>query len=135
MITDTRDASEPGVTKLVGSIIEDVQGLFKNQLELFYHEVQDDMRRTKEASLSLATGGLVLLLGGVFLGLTAVFFLDWMFSPDLPLWGSFGIVGGALAVLGVVFFLKGKEQFASFSPLPEKSVEALKENLQWTNSK
>lgn len=134
LTTEQRNVSEPGVTKLVGSIIDDVQELFKAQLDLFRAEVQDDMRRTKEASILLFAGGLVLLLGGIFLGLTAVYFLNWMF-PDLPLWGAFGIVAGVLAVAGVVMAMVGKDKFAAFNPLPDKSVEALKENLQWTNSK
>jgi len=73
-------------------------------------------------------GGLVLLLGGIFLGLMLVYLLNWLF-PELTLWGSFGIVGGAFAVLGSVFYLWGREKFASFDPLPDKSVEVLKETL------
>lgn len=134
LTTEQRSVSEPGVTRLVGSIIDDVQELFKAQLDLFRAEVQDDMRRTKEASILLFAGGLVLLLGGIFLGLTAVYFLHWMF-PDLPLWGAYGIVAAVLAVGGVILAMVGKEKFAAFNPLPDKSVEALKENLQWTNSK
>jgi hypothetical protein len=81
-----------------------------------------------------AAGGLVLMLGGIFLGLMVVYFLAWMF-PDLPLWGAFGIVGAGMAIIGVVLSMVGKDKFMSFNPLPDKSVEALKENLKWTNSK
>jgi len=139
MLTNQRnagaaEASEPGVTKLVGSIIDDIQELFKNQMDLFRQEIKEDVRKTKEAGAFLAVGSLILLLGGIFLGLTLVYFLSWMF-PSLPLWGAFAIVGGGMAAVGVVFYLVGREKFASFNPLPDKSVEALKENLQWTNSK
>jgi len=72
MVTQTRDANdqgltqpEPGVTKLVGGIIDDLQELLKAQLELFQAEIEDDLRQTKEASMLLAAGGLVLLLGGM----------------------------------------------------------------------
>jgi len=128
MITEQRDATEPGMTKLVGGIIEDVQELFKQQLELFHAEIQDDMRRTKEAGALVMVGALILLLGGIFLGLMLVYLLNWLF-PDLPLWGSFGLVGGALTVAGVVFSFWGREKFASFDPLPDKSVNVLKETL------
>jgi hypothetical protein len=133
MITDQREGSEVGVTKLVGGIIEDVQELFKSQLELFHSEIKDDLRRTKEASTLLVAAGLVLMLGGIFLGLMLVYLLHEMVG--LPLWGSFGIVGGVFAALGVIFYVVGKDRFASFNPLPDKSVEAMKENLQWTNPK
>jgi len=128
MITEQRNENEPGVTKLVGSIIEDIQELFKSQLDLFHAEIQDDLRQTKEAGTLLAAGGLVLLLGGIFLGLTLVYLLDWLF-PALHLWGAFAIVGVSLSVLGVIFFQVGKQKFASFNPLPDKSVEAMKETF------
>jgi len=128
MITQQSSAAEPGVTKLVGGIIEDAQELFKHQLDLFHAEIKDDLRRTREAGTLVMLGGLVLLLGGIFLGLMLVYLLNWLF-PELTLWGSFGIVGGAFAVLGSVFYLWGREKFASFDPLPDKSVEVLKETL------
>jgi len=132
-VASERHAGEPGVTKLVGGIIEDIQELFKSQLDLFRAEIQDDMRRTKEAGTLVIAGVLVLLLGGIFLGLMLVYLLS--AKTELPLWGSFGIIGGSAAILGTILYLWGREKFASFNPLPDKSVEALKENLQWTNSK
>ena len=54
----------------------------------------------------------------------------------LRLWASYGIVGGALAVLGAVLVLIGIQRFQSFNPLPDQSVEAIKENVRWmTNPK
>ena len=89
--------AEPGVTKLVGGIIEDIQELFKAQLELFQAEIQDDLRQTKEASVLLAAGGLVLLLGGIFLGLMLVHLLNEQFA--ISMWGSFAIVGDRKSVV------------------------------------
>jgi len=128
MITETHDEAQPGMTKLIGGIIHDAQELFRDQLNLFRAEIEDDLRQTKEAGTALAVGGLILLLGGIFLGLMAAYLLSSLF-PALPLWGSFGIVGGALAVMGAIFFYTGKQKFASFNPLPDKSVEALKETF------
>jgi len=118
-------AHEPGMTRLVGGIIDDLQELFKAQLELFQAEIQDDVRRTKEASVILAAGGLILLLGGIFLGLMCVHLLNERL--ELPMWSSFAIVGGAMSVLGMALYLWGQEKFSSFNPLPDKSVAVLKE--------
>lgn len=134
MITQHRTDSEPGVTRLVGSIIEDIQDLFKKQLELFRHEVKDDLRQTKEAGLTLAAGLLVLFVGSILLCITLVYLLEWAFAPDLPLWGAYGIVGATMSILGTVLLVVGKRKFATFNPLPDKSVEVLTENLQWTSN-
>lgn len=124
---------EPGsVTKLVGSILEDIQELFKQQLELFHAEIKDDMKRTKEASVLLA-GGMFVLLVCVMLACTMLaYLLNWIF-PELPLWGAYGILVVATGIAGAILFFMGRNQFSAFNPLPDKSVEALKENLQWTN--
>jgi len=117
---------EPSLTKLVGGIIDDVQELLKAQMELFQAEVKEDLHRTKEASALLIAGALVLLLGAIFLGLMLVYLLNWAF-PELPLWGSFAIVGTVAALAGFALFELGQRKFASFNPLPNKSVAALKE--------
>jgi len=119
--------TEPSVVKLVGGIIEDIQELFKAELELFQAEFQDDLRRTKEAGILLVGGALILLLGGIFLGLMCVHLLNDL--AELPMWASFCIVGGTLAVIGVSLSLWGQKKFASFNPLPDKSVAALKEAI------
>jgi len=124
--TSTSPPHEPSLTKLVAGIIDDVQELLKAQMELFQAEVKEDVRQTKEASALLIAGALVLLLGGIFLGLMLVHLLSWAF-PQLPLWGSFAIVGAIMTVAGFVLLAVGQKKFASFNPLPDKSVAALKE--------
>jgi hypothetical protein len=118
---------EPGVTRLVRGIIEDVQELFKGQLDLFQAEIQDDIRQTKDATVIVAAGGLVLLLGGIFLGLMCVHLLHDV--AELPMWGSFLIVGSVMIGVGLLLYMWGQDKFSSFNPLPDKSVAALKETL------
>jgi len=124
--TSTSPPHEPSLTKLVAGIIDDVQELLRAQMELFQAEVKEDVRNTKEASALLGAGALVLLMGAIFLGLMVVYLLNWAF-PQLPLWGSFAIVGAVMFVAGLVLFVLGQQKFASFNPLPDKSVAALKE--------
>ena len=118
---------EPGVTRLVRGIIEDVQELFKGQLDLFQAEIQDDMRQTKDATMIVAAGGAVLLLGGIFLGLMCVHLLHDV--AELPMWGSFFIVGSVMIGVGLMLYMWGQDKFTSFNPLPDKSVAAMKETF------
>ena len=46
MATDLKSTQEPSVTALVTGIISDAEELFKQQFELFKHEVRDDFRKT-----------------------------------------------------------------------------------------
>jgi hypothetical protein len=130
MASEVQAGSDPSVTGLVTGILHDAEELFKQQVALLKHEVKEDIRKTKEATAALAAGGIVLGVGAVLLCWALVRLLSWAI-PGLPLWGSFGIVGGTFAVLGAILLYAGKKKLDSFNPLPDESAEALKENVQW----
>jgi len=122
------------MTGLVSGILHDAQELIKQQVALARAEIKADLQRTVRAAVLLAVGAMILV--------PAVFLLCNMFVymlhelAGLSQWASYGIVGGALAVLGAVLILIGIQRFRSFNPLPDQSVEAFKENVRWmTNPK
>lgn len=125
---------QPGVTTLVSGIIQDAQQLLRQQLTLFQVEFKNDTRRTIAASIPLLVGMMICLLAGIILTIMAAHLLPWIW-PQLPLWGGFAIVGGMLAIAGGALVLVGKSKFATFNPLPEQSLEGLKENIQWQTKK
>jgi hypothetical protein len=130
MANTLQTSSEPSVTALVAGILHDGQELLKHQLTLFKTEVREDLRRTREAATSLVVGGGFLFVGSVLLGLMLVFLLHEL--AGWPLWASFLLVGGIVAVLGGALTAYGVGQFKSFNPLPAQTAEGLKENLEWT---
>jgi hypothetical protein len=135
MATDVTSPPEPGVAHLVGGIFEDAQQLMIQQADLLKADIRKDLRDAREAGFHLGVGGVLLGVGGVLLLFMVVHFLSGMW-PELPLWGSFGLVGGLLALAGGIVFYRGQEQLDKIDPLPEVSVQAMKENLQWkTNPK
>jgi len=121
--------SEPSLTSLVSGIVSDFQELIKQQLALFKAEVASDFRKTREASATLAAGLVALLFGCGLLCLMVVHLLQWAFH--LEFWVCYLIVGGAICTLGAVLVGVGWKQFHSFNPLPDQSVAAMKENLEW----
>jgi len=119
------------LTALVGGIIHDGQELIREQLHLFQVELKNDLKRTSSASVSLIIGGVVAGMGAFLLFVTVALLLNWLWPASVSLWGAFGIVSGVLLVAGGAFLLYGKTQFDAFNPLPDKSVEGLKETVQW----
>jgi len=126
---NTKGPAEPTST-VVADIIRDAQELLSQQLALFREEVREDFRKTREAVYPMTFGLGLAAIGGVLLCLMLVYLLHWAY-PALPLWGAYGIVAAVLTLLGVGLFLVGKSRLESFNPLPDKTAEALKENLQW----
>jgi len=135
MATDVMPKNEASVTGLVSGIIDDAQNLLKQQLDLLKADVRKDLKEAKEVGMSMALAGALMGVGGLLLSFMLVHFLSWAI-PDLPHWGSFAIVGGLFAAAGGTLFYLGRERLEKLNPLPENSMEAVKENLQWqTNPK
>jgi len=135
MATDLKSNQQPSATSLVTGIISDAQDLFKQQFELLKHEVRDDFRKTKEVGLTLAFAGGLGLVGAILLVQMLVYLTQWL-VPELALWACFGIWGILLFGAGAVLFFIGKTTLDTIDPVPEKSAQALKENVQWlTNPK
>jgi uncharacterized membrane protein YqjE len=130
MANDTQTGNEPRLSELVSGIVSDAEDLVKQQLELFKTEIKEEVRKTKEGALSLAAGAFVAVLGIVLLAFGIVYLLAWA-APAVPLWGWFLIVGAVLAGAGFALCWEGKSRLESLHPVPEKSAQALKENVQW----
>jgi cytochrome c biogenesis protein CcdA len=125
---------EPSVTAMVQGIVDDAQELIKQQFALIRAEIKEDVRKGKEAAFSLAVGLVIAFLGCSLLALMLTELLHWS-SPDLPLWACHTIVGGILLAIGAALAFLGIKKFKSMNPMPEQSLTALKENLQWTTSR
>jgi len=123
--------TEGGVSSLITGIMQDITRLVSQQLTLFQVEIKNDIKRSAAAIIRLAIGGAMMLLAMLFLGMGAAFFLNWAFPNHLPVWGGFAIVGGVIALVGGGLLLWGKSMLEHATLLPEKSLEALKENIEW----
>jgi hypothetical protein len=117
------------VTKLVSGIIDDAQRLLGQQLEMLKAEVKEDFRRSKRAAEFGALGIVMLTVG--FLALVAAlgFFLHEYYGFSLG--ASFGITGGLFLVVGGALAATSYILLERFNPLPDKTFNALQENLTW----
>lgn len=125
----TAPPTTPGgtVTGLVGEILTDAQKLARQQLEMFKAEVREDMNRTRQA---LIFGGVAVTLLTVG-GLTLVAFLVNLLHEQyqFSMWASCLIIGGVLLAAGVILGVIARNLFESFNPLPDKTFNALQDNL------
>jgi len=121
--------AETGLGTLMADILNDIQQLLSQQLTLFLREMQQDVANTKKAVFPLVLGMTFILVASITLSGAVAFFLST--AAEVPLWVSFGVVGLAWLVVGLCLILAGKKRFDSFNPLPDKTVQSVKENVQW----
>lgn len=120
---------EEGVAPLLTGIVEDLENLVSQHLELLKSEVKKDLREGRDGIMNLGFAAGLGLLGAI--SLTAML-IQLLFLAGLPLWASMGLVGGVFLVTAVVLFYRGKSQIAEATPpVPEETVEELKEDARW----
>jgi hypothetical protein len=137
MTTEVRNHSEPSLTSLVTGIVADIQDLVKQQLQLTRREIEDDLRKTREAASILALGLGLAFLGAIPFCLMLVHLLHWLTSPpmtdlgSLPLWACHGLVAVVFLTIGGTLACVGRQKLKSVRPLDNPATEALKENVEW----
>lgn len=123
------DTPHGTVTELVSGIIGDVQKLARQQLDMLKAEIREDMARTKRAMVFGGVGVALLTIGGMALIFALVYLLR--DAGHLPEWGAWLLFAGICTAAGVAIGIYARNLFESFNPLPDKTFNALQENLTW----
>lgn len=143
MANEVHAPPEPGFADLVKGIINDFGDLIRQEIRFARTEIKADLAKTREAATVLALGVGTAVLGVVLLALMLVYLLHWLSYTEaaadpgrIPLWGCFGIVSAVFLVSGLGLIAWGRKLFATFNPLPDKTAQTVKENVEWiVNSK
>jgi hypothetical protein len=129
MAQDSSPRSEMSIATLIGGIVNDAKDLLINEFTIAKLEIQQEMRKTKSAALAFAVGAGVVGIGGLFLLLMCVHGL--VVLLDIPLWGSYGLVGGLLFIIGAILLMRGKQTAEQIDVIPPKTAATLRDNAQW----
>jgi hypothetical protein len=129
MAQDSSPRSETSVATLIGGIVNDAKDLLLNEFTIAKLEMQQEIRKTKSAALAFAMGAGVVGIGGLFLLLMCVHGLAVLL--DIPLWGSYGLVGGLFFLVGAILLVRGKQTAEQIDVIPPKTASTLRDNAQW----
>ena len=127
--TSTGSTGSTNPVALLGEIISDSQELLREQMAMFRAELAEDMAKTKQAVTPLLIALGVGVVGLLMLAHMCAYLLQWA-MPNVALWVHFGVVALVLLVAAAGLFFAGKKTFESFNPMPDKSFDAMKENVQ-----
>lgn len=117
------------VTELVSGIIGDVQKLAKQQMDMLKAEVREDMNRSRQALVVGGVGVAMLTVGSMAMVFGLVYLLR--DRAGISEWAAWLIFAGICLTAGVVLGFVARNLFESFNPLPDKTFNALQENLTW----
>ena len=128
--TEQQPATANGtLTMLVSGIMDDAQKLVRQQIDMLKAEVREDFRRSKLAAEFGGLGIVMLTVG--FLGLVAALAYFLHEHYQFSMWASCGITGGIFLLIGGALAATSYILLERFNPLPDKTFNALQENLTW----
>lgn len=112
---------------LLGDLSRDLSTLMRQEIELAKVEIKEEVAKTGKA------GG---MLGGTAVAghmalLLLSFALAWGLAEIMPTGFAFLLVGLAYAAVAGALYLKGRDELRKVHPVPEQTVETLKEDVAW----
>jgi len=122
------DLRERPVAELLKQLANETTTLVRQELDLAKAEMREKAGRAGAGAGMWGAAGVIALIA---LGsLTA--FLILALDGVMPNWLAALIVGLAYAAIAGVLYLRGKQRVEEAgSPVPEQTVETLKEDVQW----
>jgi len=121
------DVGNVTVGQLVGEVMGDISTLIRKEIELAKAEIREEASKAGKGAGMLGGAALAGYFTLLFLSLT----LTWTLDLWLPLpWAALIVTvlwGIGAAVLG----LSGRNKLREVRPVPEQTVESVKEDVQW----
>jgi hypothetical protein len=122
--------SERHLGELVGDLSREFSVLVRQEVELAKAELRE------EASKAAKAGG---MLGGasiaaLFTLLLLSFALAWGLAEAVPEGVAFLIVGAIYAIAAALLFVTGRARMRDVHPVPDETVDTLKEDVQWAKA-
>ncbi len=128
---DTYAKGEVGsIGALVSDISNDLSTLMRQEVALAKAEVKQSATKAGKGAGMLGGAGYAGHLAVLFLSVTLWMALAYWF--DNLAWSAL-VVAALWAVVGAVLYSRGRRELATVSPKPERTIESIKEDVQWAS--
>ena len=120
-------AGDRSVSDVLQDILRNVQDILRSEVRLAKAEIRHEARQAAASALWVTVGVVGALSAWMFLLWTAAYAL----ATILPMWAATLVIAVAMAAAGSVSVATGLRRFTHITPMPERTIESLKENLEW----
>jgi len=112
---------------LMGDLTRDMSTLVRKELELARVEIKEEVAKGGKAGGMLGGTALAAHMALLFVSFAAA----WGLAEIVPTGFAFLVVGLIYGAVAAVLFTKGRAELQKVRPVPEQTVETLKEDVQW----
>ena len=120
-------ARDRSVSEILQDTVRNVQEIVRSEVRLAKTEIREEGVKAKSSLLLLGGGAVTAVFATLFFLITALYAL----ALVMPSWAAALIVGGVLALVATLMLTAGIRQFKQIHPTPDRTVETLKENVEW----
>jgi uncharacterized membrane protein YqjE len=118
------------IADVLQDIIANVQGIIRSEVRLAKTEITEEATKAGRAA-GLLAGGVVAALFTVWLLLLTILFA---LATVMPMWAAALLLFVLMAIAAAVLITAGKKRFTTVHAAPEKTIETMKENVEWVKS-
>jgi hypothetical protein len=126
-----RDVGEVPVGQLMSKVAEDLSALVRSELKLAKVETKQEISKAAKAGGALGGAALAGWLTLVFASLALMFALGAL----MPLGWAALIVAALWGIAAAVLFATGRKRMQQVNPVPEQTIQTVKEDVQWIQNR
>lgn len=120
-------AGDRSLSDVLQDILANVQEILRSEIRLARTEIREEATRAVSSVLWLAAGAVVALSSWIFLLWTVAYAL----AAVVPMWAATLITAAAMTMTGAALIGVGFRRIKRVTPVPERTIDSLKENLEW----
>jgi len=122
---------ERSISDVVQDIIRNIQEMLRSEVRLAKTELREEAVKAKAAGALLGGGAVSALFAIFFLLLMTVYAL----TRVMPDWAAALTVAAFTAIVAGLMLTAGLKRFKQVHPTPERTVENIKESVEWVKQK
>lgn len=115
------------IVDVLQDILGNIQGLIRAEVKLAKTEIKEEAGKASRAAVVMGAGAIAGLYSIWLLLLAMLFAL----ALVIPMWASALVLFVLTGIVAAVLLSAGKKRFQTVQTKPPKTVETLKENVEW----
>jgi hypothetical protein len=127
---DRVEVTNRSVGELFGEVASDVSQLVRQEVALAKAEIREEAKNAGKGAGMYAGAGLGGYLAILFASLAAMFGL----AVVLPIGWAALIIAVLWGIVAFVLMKSGQREFRRVNPVPEQTVQSVKEDVQWAKA-
>ena len=120
-------ADEQSISDILQDILTHLERIVRYEVRLAKAEAREDLTRALSSGIWIVAGVVVALSAWLFLLWAAAYAL----STAMSAWAAALVVATVTAIVAAVLIVGGIHRAKRIQPIPERTVESVKETLGW----